>query len=173
MFFEVSSNHRLHVRSHQRVDAVGTSRREQRIDPAAVFPQIIAKRGERDIEADMTPITEAVCDGLGRRGEADRYAFDRPAFDPMFARRPARRSAGLPRLHDARGDRDGARSPLRGITNRRRRSGGSTDGGGRSPRVSRRRRPPSREKATTESGDQHSEAQPARVEMTTNVRLII
>ena len=50
----------------------------------------VAKRSERDLEADVPSVTEAVNDGLRRRGPSDWHALDHPHVDAVLQRETAR-----------------------------------------------------------------------------------
>jgi hypothetical protein len=71
-----SSHERFDVRSHDRRDPIRLRRLEDRVDCTRSLPQILPQRFERNIESDMTPIAEAIGNGLGWARDADDDAID-------------------------------------------------------------------------------------------------
>ncbi len=71
-----SSHERFDVRSHDRRDPIRLCCLEERVDGTCSLPQILPQRFERNIESDMTPIAEAVGNGLGWARDAGGNAID-------------------------------------------------------------------------------------------------
>jgi hypothetical protein len=82
----LGSCQRLHVRTHHVLDTADPGITIEVVSGRAAVPQALTERLDRDIQADLVPVSEAVCHRLGKVVDAHRDAFDRVLLDPGMER---------------------------------------------------------------------------------------